>query len=313
MQENPAYIEKLQSYADTLHDFYMRALKLNPFELLCSILRVDGPEDMDWDFYEDSQVAFEGFQGSDKVAREGQTENQSYQGKLTLYSHMVEMAAPHEMLANILRAVSHKDYLVKPFGCLGRPTSGPAFSWIGLSTRDKFDELKRQAVEVGEVKLSECIDRFFDETLRGAISNSDYELTEEFFKWAENGIPQQRSLESVDEIVLNGFAFYNAFLANHKHFKMMFREMCRFHKWPNYQVFEVLSEEETGLFGFNIHFANGSKSTFIRNQEGTDTQNIFHSPDGSIQFSSGFIDALEKKWKINGEEVCDWKEFSNAN
>jgi hypothetical protein len=40
------------------------------------------------------------------------------------------------------------------------------------------------------------------------------------------------------------------------------------------------------------------------------SENIFHNPDGSIQFNSGFADEHGGKWKINGEEVCDWKEFS---
>ena len=117
----------------------------------------------------------------------------------------------------------------------------------------------------------------------------------------------------MDEIIFNCLAFYTAFLVNHNHFKMMFHEMPRFHKWPNYQVLEILSNEETGLFGFNIHFPNGTKATFTHSEEGVVSENIFHNPDGSIQFNPGFTDGHEEKWQVNGEEVCDWREFSNAN
>ncbi len=309
MDEYSKFIEKAQNYAETLHDLYMRALKANPFEVLCTLLRVDAIEDMDWEFYEESRKAFEEGEGLANIQK---NEKSLSRGELTLYCHKVEMAAPHEMLANILRTVVHKDYLVKPFGCLGRPTSGIAFSWVGPTTREKFDELKRQAKEAGELKLSECIDQFFDESLRSAISSADFEIEDEYLKWTENGNPKQKPRAIVDEAVFNCMAFYSAFLANHNHFKIMFREMPRFHKWPDYQVLEILSNEEVGLFGFNLHFPNGTKATFVHNEEGTTSQNIFHNPDGSIQFNPGFNDAHEELWKIDGEEVSNWQEFSNA-
>lgn len=309
MDDYSNYIEKAQYYADTLHDLYMKALKLNPFEVLCTLLRVDAAEDLDWEFYEDSRKAFEEGEGLENIQMSSKSENR---GEMTLYCHRVEMTAPHEMLSNILRTISHKDYLVKPFGCLGRPTSGLAFSWVGPTALERFNELKRQAVEAGEIKFSKCIDQIFDERLRRAITNSEYEVKDGFFKWTDEGKPQEKSKESVDETILNCLAFYSAFLVNHNHFKMMFREMPRFHKWPDYQVLEILSHEETGLYGFVIHFSNGTRSEFSHSEEGITSNNIFHNPDGSIQFNSGFHEAEEEKWKVNGEEVLDWQEFSNA-
>ncbi|MFT4578063.1 MAG: hypothetical protein ACI8PD_000908 [Nitrospinales bacterium] len=311
MEEDSKYIEKVQNYTDILHDLYMKALNLNSFEVLCTLLRVDASEDLDWEFYEDSRIAFEEGEGLENIRINDKNKKSLGRGELTLYCHRIEMTAPHEMLANILRAGSHKDYLIKPFGCLGRPTSGLAFSWVGPTAQDKFDELKRQAIEAGETKLIECIDQFFDENLRSAVSKSDWETEEDFFKFIESS--QQKSKVSVDEMVLNGLAFYTAFLVNHNHFKMMFHEIPRFHKWPNYQVLEILSNEETGLLGFNIHFSNGTRATFTQNEEDVVSENIFHNPDGSIQFNPGFTDGHAEKWQINGEEVRDWRAFSNAN
>ncbi len=309
MDEYSKYIAKAQNYTDTLHDLYMKALKLNPFEVLCTLLRVDAAEDLDWEFYEDSRKAFEEGEGLENIQINDKSENR---GELTLYCHKVELTAPQEILANILRTILHKDYLVKPFGCLGRPTSGLTFSWIGPTALEKFDVLKRQSVEAGETKLSECIDQFFDENLRRVITDSNYEIKDGFFKWIEGGKPQQKSKERVDETITNCLAFYSAFLVNHNHFKMMFCEMPRFHKWPDYQVLEILSHEKTGLYGFIIHFPNGTRSEFSHSEDGVTSKNIFHNPDGSIQFNSGFHETEEEIWKINGEEVLDWQEFSNA-
>jgi hypothetical protein len=313
MEEGSKYIQKVQNYTDILHDLYIKALKLNSFEVLCTLLRVDASEDMDWEFYEDSRMAFEEGEGLENIQVNDKDRKSVSRGELTLYCHRLEMTAPHEMLANILRAVLHKDYLVKPFGCLGRPTSGLAFSWVGPTALDRFAELKRQAMEAGEIQLSNCIDQFFDESLRSAISSSAYELDGEYFKWIEKGTAKQKSRASVDETVFNCLAFYTAFLVNHNHFKIMFHDIPRFHKWPSYQVLEILSNEKTGLFGFNIHFPNGTRARFTHSEEGVVSENIFHDPDGSIQFNPGFADGHEEKWQVNGEEVRDWREFSNAN
>ncbi|MEK9628722.1 MAG: hypothetical protein VW455_06840 [Nitrospinota bacterium] len=196
MDEYSKYIEKTQNYTDMLHDLYMKALKLNPFEVLGTLLRVDATEDLDWEFFEDSRKAFEEGEGLKNIQQKDKNEKR---GELTLYCHKVEMTAPQEMLANILRTILHKDYLVKPFGCLGRPASGLAFSWIGPTASEKFEELKRQGVEAGETEFSESIDQFFDEELRKAITNSEYEVKEELFTWNDNGQskknPKKRSMK----------------------------------------------------------------------------------------------------------------------
>ena len=75
---------------------------------------------------------------------------------------------------------------------------------------------------------------------------------------------------------------------------------------PQYEVLELLSSEDEGLYGFHMHFSNGSRATYTRRKSGTDATNITFERDGGINFMVGLLTALEPVWKINGEPVTDW-------
>jgi hypothetical protein len=213
------------------------------------------------------------------------------------------MTSPHELLSNLLRCIGNKDYVIKPFGHLTRVNKKKLFSWIPPSTKMKFRELKKQANEVKEEQLSNYIDEFFNDDIRNAISHSDYIITPDSFRFTESGLAKQISNEKLSEFINNGFAFYDAFLGCQRLWKKKISHFKKYHKWPNYEVLEILSNDEVGVFGFNVHFSNGSKAIFSRSREGVDATNIIFEEDGSINFMVGSRDDLEPKWKINGEEV----------
>ena len=88
-------------------------------------------------------------------------------------------------------------------------------------------------------------------------------------------------------------AFYDALLGCQRLWKKELSHSEKYHKWPNYEVLAILSNDEDGVFGFNVHFSNGSKATFSRSKEGLDATNIKFEEDGSINFWVGMIDELE--------------------
>ena len=75
----------------------------------------------------------------------------------------------------------------------------------------------------------------------------------------------------------------------------------RFHKWPNYEVLELLTNDELGLYGFSVHFSNGNKATYARTPKGTDATNVMFEKNGSINFFVGSLDELTKEWKVDGK------------
>ena len=288
-----------QELVDYLSDLFWNAFKVAPFEVLCASLRVSGMQDGNWDPFEESQKAFEDYNALLRLDQQKLSLSGRWRVGLLMYCQAVEMTAPQEFLANLLRALSGEKYHVKPFGTLGRKKKS-AFSWVPPSAPKKYRELKRLAAKSGQDKLGEYIDHFFNEDIRNAFVHSDYILSNESFRWTESGLAAQIPLDTVNLIATNCFRFFSALLWLHDRVLIDLKQSPRFHKWPNYEVLELLSDAER-LRGFSVHFSNGSKATYWRTKEAVNCTNIFFQPDGSINFMAGLLDSLRPEWKVNGQ------------
>jgi hypothetical protein len=257
-----------------LNELFFRSLRKNSFETLCALLRVSGFQDAGWDPFEESIEAFEDYNWLLEKATSERSEKSSWRVGLLMYCQLVEMTAPHELLENFLRILSGKKYHLRPFGHLGRTKKKQLFSWIPPSAKVKFKELKKSAVDSKEKRLVEFIDSFFNDKVRNAFFHSDYIITEEYFRWTESGLAQQIPLKHLNTIISNCFSFYGALLWCHKYWLKELAQAPKFHKWPQYEILEILSTEDEGVYGFNVHFSNGNKATYSRTKKGTECINI---------------------------------------
>jgi hypothetical protein len=288
-----------QELVDFLSDLFWSAFRAAPFEVLCAVLRVSGMQDADWDPFEESQSAFEDYNALLRLDSDVLSPAGRWRIGLLMYCQAVEMTAPQEFLANLLRVLSGEKYHIKPFGSLGRANKKKAFSWVPPSAPVKYRELKRLAAKCNQSVLEDYIDQFFNEDIRNAFSHSDYVLSGNHFRWTESGLPQQLSLETVNLTVRNCFRFFSALLWLHNQVLTDLKALPQFHKWPNYEVLELLSDEKR-LHGFSVHFSNGTKAAYSRTPRGVECTNVLIEPDGSINFMVGLLDALCPEWKING-------------
>lgn len=288
-----------QELVDFLSDLFWGAFRKAPFEVLCAVLRVSGMQDADWDPFEESKSAFEDYNALLRLDAATLSSAGRWRIGLLMYCQAVEMTAPQEFLANLLRVLGGQKYHIKPFGSLGRTNKKKAFSWVPPSAPVKYRELKRLAAKCNESVLCDYIDQFFNEDIRNAFSHSDYVLSGEHFRWTESGLAQQLSLDVVNLTVRNCFRFFSGLLWLHNQVLTDLRTLPRFHKWPNYEVLELLSDAER-LYGFSVHFSNGEKATYSRTEKGVECTNVLFERDGSINFMVGLLDALRPEWKVNG-------------
>jgi hypothetical protein len=289
-----------QELVDFLSDLFWSAFRKAPFEVLCAVLRVSGMEDADWDPFEESKAAFEDYNALLRLDEAMPSQAGRWRIGLLMYCQAVEMTAPQEFLANLLRVLSGKKYHIKPFGSLGRTNKKKAFSWVPPSAPVKYRELKRLAAMCNQSALCDYINQFFNEDIRNAFSHSDYVISGEHFRWTESGLAQQLPLDVVNLTVRNCFRFFSTLLWLHNQVLTDLKTLPRFHKWPNYEVLELLSDTEH-LYGFSIHFSNGAKATYSRSEQGTECTNVLFESDGSVNFMVGLIDALRPEWKVNGQ------------
>ena len=198
-----------QELVDFLSDLFWNAYRKAPFEVLCAVLRVSGMQDADWDPFEESKAAFEDYNTLLRLDQATLSQAGRWRIGLLMYCQAVEMTAPQEFLANLLRILGGEKYHIKPFGSLGRTNKKKAFSWIPPSATVKYRELKRLAAKCGQTTLCDYIDQFFNEYIRNAFSHSDYVLSGKYFRWTESGLAQQLPLDDVNLTVRNCFRFFD--------------------------------------------------------------------------------------------------------
>ena len=289
-----------QEIVDFLSDLFWAAYRKAPFEVLCAVLRVSGMQDADWDPFEESKAAFEDYNALLRLDKDQLSDAGRWRVGLQMYCQAVEMTAPQELLANLLRILGGAKHHLKPFGSLGRSNKKKPFSWVPPSAPVKYRELKRLAIKCNQPVLVDFIDHFFNEDIRNAFSHSDYVLSAEHFRWTESGLAQQMPLDAVNLTVRNCFRFFSGVLWLHDKVLRDLKMLPRFHKWPNYEVLELLSDSER-LHGFSVHFSNGAKATYSRTNQGIECTNVMFESDGSINFFVGSLDALCREWKVNGK------------
>lgn len=293
-------------YIPIFNALFSRAFEISPFDALCSMLRVDGISSANWDPFEESRKAFDDFNWMLDISMENKRYDCCYRIGLLNYCHAIEMTAPHEIIANILRSILKEGFVIDPFDHLVYRDKKKLFSYVPPSAKRKFDHIKVLARKAGESGLVDKIDLFFDENIRNAFSHSDYILTDEHFRYRKDGFTREILLGDLNKKIEACFGFYGAFIYLHRKWLKELAKTKKYHKWPRYEVLEILSSDESGVYGFNIHFSNGSKTTFSRTTEGNKAINFHFDRSGHLSFMVGDLDALEPVWKINGEPVDDW-------
>lgn len=105
--------------------------------------------------------------------------------------------------------------------------------------------------------------------------------------------------EKIAEIkgVLSGLQNFLLELVN-VYFKerLKFKRHPRFYKLPRFEVLELLTNDEYGLYGFNVYFSNGSSATFTREIDKTQCINV--TPGDTVGFQVGMWDEMTNRWKV---------------
>jgi len=281
-----------------------RAFQHSGFDALCTLLRVGGMSDAGWDPLAEARRAFDDFnallphaqaRGPDAVRRV----------QLLIYCHAIEMTAGHELLLNLVRVASGKKYQVVPFRPLARPKKKKSFGLVPPTAKQKFRTIQELASSSGEPTLSDFIAGFFSDHVRNAFSHSDYILGEKHFRWME-GTAKQIAIEKVDELIARCFEFYSSLLILQVQWLQALAQNGRFHKWPQYEVLELLTDESKAVCGFSIHFSNGAKATYERRASGVKAINMRFEKDQTVSFFCGDPNRLEPVHKINGVPVVNW-------
>lgn len=110
------------------------------------------------------------------------------------------------------------------------------------------------------------------------------------------------STTTIDNLISKAFSFFGVFMRMRDRWLKLAAEMPRYHRWPNYEVLELLKSDGK-LDGFRVHFLAGSSARFRRATAGVDVMNVIFKRDGTINFMVGLLDAVKKQYVVDGREV----------
>lgn len=293
-------------YIKYLHELFYKAYKTNSIETLFAILEVDSIYNGHWNPTEELFRFFDDFNHLLHDAHRNKNYPlRKYRLALLMYCHILEMSFPQKLLMNLLRIINNDRYIIDPFSHSNRKP--PSLTW-------KINEITKLSHELNEIDLPNFIEEFYNDDFRNSFYHSDYCLTMEDYRYRTKlelkglGSANTRHtlhplidipMTDLSVLITKCFAFFEALFHSFKYIKKQLANIAKFHKLPEYEVLELLSKDKE-LNGFNIHFSNGTKATFIREPESVTAINILFEQDGTVNFMVGNLNRLTKEWKING-------------
>lgn len=307
-------IEKYtKEYYNYLNNLFVRAQNTDSFEFLCTLLRVKGITNGHWDPFVEAEEAANDISELMKNSEKNTETKRRIRLGLFLYCHLTEISAMYELLANVLGIIQGKKYRIQPFSHLVKiiGKKEDLFAKRKLpSPAAKINDLTTTASTVGEQKLSEIINGYFRSNIRNAFYHSDYTISEEDFRIIEGSQfgAEVFSLNEISLILTKCFAFYSAFFATYKNAKKSFAGIKRYHRWPNYEVLEILKDEKNELLGFKVHLPNASTAMYTREDyKGTSGYNVMSTQDG-VTIMVGDLDAYYKgnDWIVDGKSFIEY-------
>ena len=291
-----------QECADCFETLWNDAFKARPFDAVCTLLRVAGLQDAGWDPFEESQAAFKDYNWHLEAKSPDLSDKSQWRIGLLMYCQTCEMSAVHQMLANLLRILVDQPYHMNPLGSLGRADKKRMFKWYPPSAKVKWHKIIEMANAAKRADLVRLVENMYDDRVRNAFSHSDYVITADAFRWTEGGLGGHLPLENLNNLIANAFSFGGVFMGIRDRWLGLTATIPRYHRWPNFEVFELLKSGGK-LDGFRVHFSNGTSARFQRSPDGVDLMNVVIQTDGTINFMVGLLDALTDHYKVDGNVV----------
>ena len=168
--------ETRQRYIDTIQPLFFPddPVSNDIIQYFASLLRIVGMEDKGWDPYLESKATLEDINAilqseySDKIFPD--KDSTMWRMGLLMYSHIVEMDAPYEVIANLLRFRLGKGYSPNPYYMFLNSKEKKSFRRSGLYPSQKIKIIKKLSEEAG-TDVGELFDEFYD------IFNEIFDLT----------------------------------------------------------------------------------------------------------------------------------------
>lgn len=254
-----------------------------------SLLRIVGMEDKGWDPYVESRAVLEDLNHLIQIElpedRFPDTSLTRWRLGLLFYTHVIEMDAPYEVLANLLRYKLKKGYSPSPFFDFLTDNQKKRHKNSGLFPKQKIEIIKQLSEEVG-IGTGAIFDEFYRGDLRNAINHSDFIFTDNGFRCRNgNGFKSFAiTFEELNMLVTKAKVFIGTFFGLEKEARRHWGTFAG--KGLPYDrdykgIMEILVDDDSLMNGFKVHWPNNSESVYRRREDGIDMINCMLDMDNA--------------------------------
>jgi hypothetical protein len=196
---------------------------------------------------------------------------------LTWYCPIASLNDPLALVLNLLRCTQKQPYLPFPFTSLNRGS----FPRIQHATqREKVGHVAHLARDAGRPGVAAILSEVYHDEALAACEAHDHKM----------------AFDNLEQTCEAAYEFWKSLASEYFAARLGFRGMPRFHKWPQFEVLELLIDDHDGLYGYHVHFSNGSKASFARYSDHTEGVNVI--PRDFVNYMAGDLDALKPEWHV---------------
>jgi hypothetical protein len=239
-------------------DLFNRARNTDEFEYASALLRIRGVEDAGWDPLEETRDLFYDIAS---LLEAPLKEYARLRLGLLLYSHLTEVDAIYQILANMIEITGGERCVIDPFHDMYRPAGRPRYEQIPPSAKRVVERGKERAKERGIDEVVELLDWFFNDAVRNAFFHSDYVLYEDEFRsreawFVDKDGARSRSIKipEIVELINCSMTFYQSFIAVYVKHRRSYQKdkqvRGRIGARGAVEDVTLLAHEEHGLYGF---------------------------------------------------------------
>ena len=193
---------------------------------------------------------------------------------------------PHalNLIMNLLNCCNRKRYELSPFRGLGK---GEFPNYVSPSLAEKIAHAAATARLSNMSELADALESAYAKDLLPASESVTHAQPDQL------ALTLMRLKELLTELLEKYAEVRRAFLV----------KTPKYYKWPNFEVLELIIDEDAGLSGFRIHFSNDCSSTFTRSATGTVAEHLVFGPPLNFMITS--TGPLKREWRVNGKSLWE--------